>query len=133
MFALLTDRILKVFRQIRYGLQYGGVTLGVMLEISQHLGEIRGPNLQLEMITGRHAQHFGGHDGGQRLGQVRNHIHLASGFNSVEQMIDDVGDVSAQFFNPRRSKSFGRQPAQARVRRSVHEQHLLYHDARNRA
>ena len=45
MLTLLVNGILELLSQIRDCFEYGWVALGIVLEIAEHLGEIRGPDL----------------------------------------------------------------------------------------
>ncbi|WUL66708.1 hypothetical protein OG943_44625 [Amycolatopsis sp. NBC_00345] len=51
-----------------------------------------------------HAEHLGDDGGGQRVGQVFDHVHLPGGRHSVEQLVGELADARAQAVHHRRGE-----------------------------
>ena len=75
--ALPADRRAEVGGHLLQAAPHPRGVVRVVLEIAEHRGKIGRPRFQLVAIARGHAQHFGGHNGGQWIGQVRDHIHAA--------------------------------------------------------
>ena len=90
-----------------------------MLEVAEHLREIRGPRRQLRPVGGRHAQHFSRDDGWQGVSQVPDNIHTALVLHCIQQTVGDVLDMRAQPLYPARGEGFRCQAAHAGVCRRI--------------
>ena len=95
MLALLGDSIAEIFGHLRHALQHSRIAFRIVLEISQHLGEIRRPFFELNVIARGNAHQLGRNDRRQRLGNLGNDVDLFLALQSVEQALDDVLDVAA--------------------------------------
>ena len=126
---LLADGVVEVGGEVLDGLEHTAEQVGVVLEVAEHLGEGDRPVLELDVVLDRHAEQFGRHDGGQRLGEVGQHVHAAGAarLDVVDQAVGDVLDVRAKLGHVHGQERRARQPPQPRVRGRVEEEHLLDH------
>ena len=128
---LLAHRRAEVPRHVVHALEDARSAVGVVLEIPEHLGEVRGPRLELRVVLDWHAEHLGHDDARKRLADVRNHIHVPRRQDGLDEAVGNLLDVLAQELHSLRRESLGCQTPQPRVRGRIHEQHLLHHHLRN--
>ena len=131
--SLLGDARLEVGAHRLGGAQHATGAVGVVLEVAEDLGEVGRPCLELRMVLGRHAEHLGRHDRGQRLGDVADDVHPAARNRRVEQAVHDLLDVRAQDGDPPRREGVRGEAANARVGGRIHEEHLPHHHLGHRA
>ena len=124
--------VMEVVGHALHAAQHALHAVGIVLEIAQHLSEVRRPGLELADVGNRHAQHFRRYGGGKRLGEIRDHVHVSLGFHLIEQRCHDALDVRPQHLHAIRGENLSRQVSQAGVRRRIHEQHLFHGHFRNR-
>ena len=105
---------------------------GVVLEVAEHLGEILGPGLEQLVVGGRHPEHLGGHDRGQRVGEAVHHVKAAPASQSVDEGLGDLTDVLAQHCDAAGREGRRGQAADAAVLGGIEEQHLPHHHRRDR-
>ena len=131
---LLADRGAEIGRHLLDAAQHARGAVGIVLEIAQHLREIRRPGLELLVIVGRNAEQFRGHD--RRAAAPRNRRSHPSGPWPATASISVVGDAlryARAALDAARREGGRAKLAQPRMRRRVHEQHLLDHDLRRSA
>ena len=81
-------------------LQHSVGAVGIVLEIPQHLSEIGGPVLQLNMIGDGTPSISAVTIAGSGFGEVGHHFHFAAGLHTVEQSFDDLLNVRFQMLHP---------------------------------
>ena len=84
------------------------------------------------MIGGRHPEHLGGHDGGQRVGEPGHHVEAPSGGQLVDKLLGDLTDVLTQMCDAAGRERRRRQATHPSVLGRVEEQHLPHHHRGNR-
>ena len=71
-------------------LEHAGGAAWIVLKVPQHLSEVLRPALQLPVIRRGHAQQLGGDDGGKRVRQVGDDVHLRLGGDLIDQVVGDL-------------------------------------------
>src|SRR6185437_7851642 len=124
------DGVMEVGAESFDGDEDGGEAVGVMLKISEHFGEGDGPLLQLHVVFDGNAEHFGGDDGGEGLGEFGEEVDfsVAAGLDIVDEPGGDFLDVVVEFADLDGHEGGPGELAEAGVGGGVAEKHLLDHD-----
>jgi hypothetical protein len=85
--------------------------------------EVRRPLTDPAMGIGRDTEHLADHRHGQRVGEIRDHVHRVRVLDPMQQPIDDVLDVAPHALDHAWGKRLTDEPAQARMIWRVSEQH----------
>jgi thioesterase domain-containing protein len=133
MIAIALHRLTEVGQHVMEAGENSLEAIGIVLEVSEHLGEVLGPGLQSVAVRRWQAEQFRRHDRWERIGKVGDHIHLPASGKPVEQGVDDILDVGAQLLDPPWGEGPGSKAADACVSGRIQEEHLLHHHLRDGA
>ena len=109
--AVLMHSGLEVGHHLIHALQHTLGAVGIVLEVAQHLREVRRPARQVLAISDRQPDKFLGHDRWKRPTKVGEHLHMSGGLHGVQQAVGDILDVLAQDLYAARRECSGGQAA----------------------
>ena len=82
---------------------------------ADHGRELVGPRLELGEVRRRHAEEGTDHGHGERIGQIRDHLHLAAPGHSGDEAVDELLDRRAEALDPAGDEGPAHGGAQARM------------------